>query len=488
MWHRVGTLLRARLAAGPRGGLPVAALLAQALIGATFCGVIRDRLPPFAYGVFALSLMAALVAIPLIGELGWMLRRDEAEEWVSALPVRARELKLARTLHLLLMLALLALGSLVPAAVLAPESTDLVPRLALPLLGLGLASLLAAVLLSLQNLLGERAEGLLVLLQTLLVIGVVVGTVLGLRSVPTLARIPTIGDEHAAYLWFFPPAWFAAPLASAEGEPSRWWLPLSAAAGAWSILLLLPHAAASRHGGSSWLDALLWPARACAQRFWVRRDERGVFDLVYDALPREREVVLRTVPMLGIPLAFLVIAQTGEDPTARQGILALLFFTVGVYLPILLTQVPASATPNAVWILSTAPVSHGAIECGTIKALAVRFLVPLYLLLGFVAWTQAGPDVVLRLALPGFLVSLLILRKLYPVCVEAPPLSTAPDELRVEFDWLGILAGIAFALTLVAVLANRYLDSVVPALIISTLLVVVDRTLDRRARAPRSAG
>ena len=96
MWHRVGILLRARLSAGPRGGLPIAALLAQALIAATFCGMVRDRLPPFAYGVFALSIMAALVAIPLIGELGWLLRRNEAEEFVSALPVRARELRLAR--------------------------------------------------------------------------------------------------------------------------------------------------------------------------------------------------------------------------------------------------------------------------------------------------------------------------------------------------------------------------------------------------------
>ncbi len=152
MWRRVGILLRARLSAGPRGGLPIAALLAQALIAATFCGMVRDRLPPFAYGVFALSIMAALVAIPLIGELGWLLRRDEAEEFVTALPVRARELRLARTLHLLLLLGVLALGSLVPAAALAPANADLLPRLALPLLRSNNLIMLAGIIFMLAGL------------------------------------------------------------------------------------------------------------------------------------------------------------------------------------------------------------------------------------------------------------------------------------------------------------------------------------------------
>lgn len=484
MLGRIRILLRARLASGAGSSSPVAALLAQALIASFFCALVNDALGPFAYGLFSLTLTCALVAIPLIGELGWILRRDPAEEWVGALPALAFERRVARTLHLALVLWVLALGSLVPAAIFVPDTTHVLPRLMLPVLGLGLVTLLAALLLLVQNLLGERAEGILVAFQTLLVLGVVVGVVLGVRSVPTLARMPGLGDEHARFLWFFPPSWFAAPLATAEGEPARWWLPGLAGALGLGLLLLLPPAASRRTVRAPWLSVLLWPLRRVATRFWVRADERGAFDLLYDALPREREVVLRTVPMIGIPLAFLVVASAEGGTQERSDVLALLLFTAGIYLPILLTHVPASATPLASWIHRTAPVSDDAVVAGAIKALAVRFLAPLYLLLGFVAWVQAGPNVVWRLALPGFLISLLVLRRLYRVCVDGAPLSTAPDEIRFDLDWFGLLGGYALALTGAAIAANRWLTPA-GALVLVLCLVAVEALAERASRLPR---
>ena len=486
-WRRVRAVLRARLAAEAEGGSTLAAagaaLPAPALISSLLCALVRDALPPFAYGLFALSLSAALVAIRLLGELGWLLRRDTAAEWIGALPVRARELETARVLHLTLMLWILALGSLVPAAVFAPEHTPLLPRLLLPVLGLGLATFLAAVLLVVQNLLGERAEALLVAFQTLLVIGVVVGVIAGLRAVPQLARIPTLGDEHAPFLWLFPPSWFAAPIASVEGQPPRWWLPASASLASFALLLSLPTPAATRHPRSRWLSVLLWPVRAFVARSWVRRDERGPFDLVYDALPLEREVVLRTVPMIGLPLAFLVLSA-GSDPPAGApppDILAILLFTVGIYLPILLTHVPACRTPEAAWLHRSAPVPAGAVVAGTIKALTVRFLVPLYAALAVVTWDQAGADAVLRLAVPGFLISLAVLRRLYPICVGAPPLSTAPEELRFDLDWFALLGGLALILPVAAGLANRLLTPFGAILLVAGLLAV-ERASDRALR------
>ena len=481
---RVLALLRARLASGPQGGLPVAAWLAQGVIIGVFCALVRDHLPPFAYGVFALSLSAAFLALPLLGELGWLLRRDEAEAWIEAQPVRRHELELARLAHLLILLGGLVLGGLVPAAVFAPSDTELWGRFALPLLGLGQAVLLAAILLGVQSSLGERAEGLLVALQTLLVIGVVVGLVLGLRWIPSLARLPTLGDEHAAFLWLLPPAWFAAPLAAAEGEAARLWLPAFVTVLALVVLALIPPPARERRAsGSSWLTLLFSPVRRLAQRWWVRSDERGPFDLVYDALPREREVVLRTVPMLGIPLAFLVVASTEEGVAgARADLLALLLFTVGVYLPILLTHVPGTSSPRAAWLTGTAPVPEGAIRSGAIKALAVRFLVPLFALLSFIAWTQAGALWTLRLAPPALIVALLVLRSLYPVCVSDPPLSVAPSDLRFELDWMGVLGGLSLVLTLLAVLAQRFVNGPVLGLGLLGAVLACEVLADRRLR------
>ncbi len=181
MGARILSLLRARLSAGPRGGFPASALLSQIFLCGAFCLLVRGALPPFAYGLVALTLSGALVCIPLLGELGWLLREDEAADWVEALPARPLELKLARTAHILLVLAFLSAGALIPGALLAPATTGLVGQLALPFLGVGLATALAAILLLAQGILGGRAEGLLVLLQTLVIVGVVVGLVAGLR-------------------------------------------------------------------------------------------------------------------------------------------------------------------------------------------------------------------------------------------------------------------------------------------------------------------
>lgn len=467
---RILAFLRARLAAGPRGGLPVATWFGHALVTAFFCGLVSDFLPPFAYGLFALSLLGALLAIPLLGELGWLLRQDAGEEWAATLPIRPIERRIARTLHLLLLLFGLALASLLPATWLLPSATSLGARLAFPLCGLAFAACLAAALLLLQSLLAGRAEGLLVLVQTLLVVAVVVGLVVGVRHVPLLARTPHLGDAGGGFLWLVPQAWCAAPLAGVEGEPTRAWLPALAGLGALACLALLPPASAPRSGrGEPLLARLLRPLRALATRWWVRPEERAAFDLVYDALPREREVVLRTYPMIGIPLAFLATAALGDPRTgaagpsgpgadaAREGLLALLFFTAGIYLPVLLTQIPASSSAAARWIQECAPVREGALACGAIKAVAVRFLLPLYAVLGWIAWLQAGPSFVLTVGLPGALSSLLVCQLLYPVCVRERPLSVAPDELRADLDWLGVLGVLALVLTLLSVAVQRFL-------------------------------
>lgn len=461
----------------------MALLLYQAALTSLFCALVRDVLPPFAYGLFSLGLAALLVAIPLIGELGWLLRRDPAGPWVAALPIRSVEIKIARSLHLGIMLWVLSMGSLLPAALFAPEATEPLARLCLPLLGLGLVTLVAALLLGVQNLLGERAEGLLIAFQTSLVVGVVLALVTGIKSIPDMARMPILGDEHAGFLWFVPPAWFAAPLAGAEGQPARWWLPILVGLLSLVALLALPAPLASRHVRTPWLSVLLAPVRRLAQRLWLRRDERGVFDLIFDALPREREVVLRTIPMLGIPLAFLVIAANGDlTDSKRTDLLALLLFTAGIYLPILLTHVPASASPRAAWLHQTAPISQGALVSGTIKALAVRFLVPLYAVLGFIAWYQAGPEVALQLTPAGFLVSLFVLRRLHAICVQDAPLSVLPSEIRFEMDWFGVLGGLSMMLLLLAILASR-LPPLMGAYPLSVLLLLLEWRQDRNLRA-----
>ncbi|MFT5688941.1 MAG: hypothetical protein ACI8PQ_001782 [Planctomycetota bacterium] len=488
-FSRVRALFLARLSSGPRGGLPVAALLANALVTALFCGLVSGSLPPFAYGLFSLTLMASLLAIPLLGDLGWLLRADPARAWVEALPAKPRELSAARALQLVVFLGALALAALLPVAFFGPGSV--LARLALIPLGFGVALCVAATLVAAQALLGGRAESALVLLQTGLVVGVLVGLVAGLRHVPTMKVLEQTQDLPQ-WLWILPSTWFAAAMApeSSLGQGTHIAVAIATGFLALAILVLLPAPKPiPRLGKEPLLAVLLRPIRALITRTWVRADERGFFDLVYDALPLEREVVLRTYPMLGIPLAFLAIGS--GDAEMRTDVLALLFFSSAVYLPVLLTQIPASESAAARWIHELSPAPDGAVVAGTIKALIVRFLVPLYAVLLGLAVLQGEAALALRLGPPGFLLSCIVLVRLYGTCVSDRPLSVPPDEIRTDLDWAGMLMGIGMGLAILAFIANRMLVTpvacvalyAVPALLLWMSLRAV-RLGDDQAASP----
>jgi hypothetical protein len=456
-------------------------------IAAALALLVRDVLPPYAYAVVMLSLALGLLALPLLGDFGFLLRADSAREWVEALPVRASELRIARTLLLLLLVMALAASALVPIALFAPHDVGVIGRFELFCAGVGQAMFVAAALLGLQSLLGSRAEAVLVLLQTVLVGGIVVGCLLGLRVVPYLVHVHGPLEAPASFA-LLPSAWFAGVLATGATTSTAWSVaPCIAFAIAVVILFAAPQVTNPLGRRAGWLAALLTPLRALAVRTWVRPEERGSFDLVYDALPLEREFVLRAYPMLAIPLAMLYAGSRDSTDSARDGLISVLLFTPAVYLPVLLVHVPASSTPEARWILDGAPVPRAAIDNGALKAVVVRFLVPVYALLFALAWSQSGVDFAARLTPIGFLLSLIVMRKLYATCVSDVPLSTPMSELESRLDWTGTLLGLGMSLTIVAILANLKVTSFVIAILVCSVLIVVERMLDVRTRGERAA-
>jgi hypothetical protein len=226
VWNRVLTVFRAGFAAHwGAGKWPAAPIVAHGTAAAVLCGLASGSLPPFAYGLFALAVSGALIALPLLGDFGPLLRSDPAAEWVEALPVTRGELRLARTLLVLFAVFVLSLASLLPAAWFAPPG--LAGKIALVGAGLGQAILVAALLLALQSTLGERAETLLVLLQTVLVVGVVLGLAVGLRScrgslgsrrpsIPGSASCRRRGSRPCS-----PPTHFRGPGEPRPGSPRR---------------------------------------------------------------------------------------------------------------------------------------------------------------------------------------------------------------------------------------------------------------------------
>lgn len=491
MLRRVQALFRARLQAQlGAAALPAAPLLAHGSLTALLCLLVRGALDPFTYGLFALTLSAGLVALSLLGELGSLLRADPAAEWSEPLPARPRERRIAHGLVALVLLCVLALGSLLPAALCAPASMDLGQRLALLLAGLEQCLAIGASLLAFQLVFGERAEGALVLVQTLLVVAIFAGFLIGLRAVPALRELGAGREAWPSWIALFPPACFAAAAVPPPGAwpgPPPWLAHLSAPV---SLLALLaapsPRASSGRTTGTL-LAALLAPFRALALRAWVARSERGAFELVYAALPLERDFVLRTYPMIGIPLAFLLAGARGEDGGEREGLLALLLFSPPVYLPVLVAHVCATASPRARWILDGAPLPAAAIRNGAIKALFLRFVLPLYLGLGCLALALGEGRLALLLGAPAALVSLAVLRRLYPRIVRDLPLSTAPDELDVRQDWMGLLLTLAVLLVALALLAQRFVQSYSQALLFTFTLLALEALADRRARRAQGA-
>lgn len=488
VWNRVLLLSSARLKAlgwGLSG--PLGPLMMHAAVTALLCSLVREGLPPFAYGVFALSLSGALVAIPLLGEFGSLLRADPTGDWVEALPVRRIELRLARSLSVLSFLALLACGSLVPAALLAPAAAGATGKLTLLLSGLEQVLCLAAVLIWLQNALSERAEGLLVALQTALIVGAILGTMFGLKQVPAMASWDSI--EDAGLGRFVPSAWFAAPLAKEVSAGARWIPELLTLCG---LALLIgtppPRLAQGRRGGGA-LAVLLTPLRRLAARFWVRSEERATFELVFDALPRERDFVLRTYPLIGIPLAFFWMGARSEVGADRESALALMLFTTAAYLPILILHVPVTASPKARWLLELAPLPMRALQSGAIKAVAVRFIVPLYVALGLLTWSLGGLALAIEMALPAALLALFIMHVLYKRLVGQLPLScTAQDVQAGETGGANLLFTLAIGLTLVSIFAYKTLTSIPRALIASAVLGLAIVLLERSREPSEGSG
>lgn len=459
MWNRILLLVRTHLAGewmGERGArLPVAPVLFQASLGLLLCGLARDALPPFGYAVFALSIPAALGALALLGELAPLLRADPAAEWIGSQPVRPIELRAARVLVVVLLLGGLALGSLLPAAALAPAGTGWVGRMAIVLGGLALCGFVAAVLLVLQGLLGGWAEGALVVLHTALFCLVIVGFLAGLGRLDALATFERAEGPLAAY----PPAWFASWLPGVAGTGGV----LAAAATLLAALAFafapFPRAPRARRKRAP-LTVLLAPLRALATRIWVRPAERGPFDLVYDGLPAERDFVTRTYPLMAVPFAFLLLgAESGTD--AGEGLFALLLFAPVAYLPVLLIHVPATATPAARWILDSAPLDPADEAAGARKAVALRLFAPLFLTLGVVVWWLGDLHLALRLTPVAAATGLLALRISWSTFVRQPPLSTAPGELGSAWDDAsasGMLAA-AIGSTLLAIAVWRYVPN-----------------------------
>lgn len=450
------------------GAWPVAPLLVHGAISGLLCALVSTTLTTGTYCVFALGLSAALLLVALLGDYAPLFAEDEALEWIETQPVRDIERRVARVLLMLAMVSLLALASLLPAAVLLPDA-DRLERAGLIGAGLGQALLLCAAILAITNALRGRASVLLILVQTLLVTVAVLSLILSPGIARTLAT--QAGAFAGAWAWL-PPVVFAQSPALAWGLTA---LALIA------VVLVPPSASRESSATSGPLDLIVRPLRGLIGRTWVRRNERAGYEFVLDALPREREFVLRTYPMLGIPLA-LLYAGSG-DARSPEALLTLLLFAPPVYLPVLLAYVPGSRSHAARWIFDCSPCSALDLHAGARKALALRFVLPLYLVLGAISAWMAGVEFALRVTPLALLTTLLFLKPLYGKLVSDLPLCVAPDRILARMDWAGLLMGVALLLVGIATATQVLIRTPMHAGLAAMILLFLLAAQERRVKA-----
>ena len=142
---------------------------------------------------------------------------------------------------------------------------------------------------------------------------------------------------------------------------------------------------------------------------------------------------MRAWPLGFAPLALLAV---GADPATDhgRGLYALACFAPAAYLPVFMTFVPTTATPEARWLLDAAPLAARDEAVGARWAVFVRVVVPLQaaisgLLLAAVPAAEVAAWSLVSLALSG-----LVLALAWAGSVEGAPLSRPATELGGAFE------------------------------------------------------
>lgn len=163
--------------------------------------------------------------------------------------------------------------------------------------------------------------------------------------------------------------------------------------------------------------------------------ERGVFELVYRILGRDRKIRLKIYPAFGYMAVFgmIFMMRSNEDLATTwvnlpytQYHLMLLYLTFMV-LQVALYEVPYSDDFKASWIYFAAPLgSPGVILSGMIKAVCTRLFLPGYAVVSSVVFAIWGAPAIDDIVI-AFLNNLIMVMLLATINKKKLPFSIAPD-------------------------------------------------------------
>jgi len=353
-------------------------IFTQSFLALVFAALMYPDTPTIPFAAANLSLSSLLVASGLLGNQDGTSRRIADHVLLSAAPVGAGTVLLARASHAAFYVCLVTIGmALPPAVLLGFLMHSWQPALAYVGLACacsGLASGALAVLLrALVRGMGYARAALVAgSLKAMLLGGGIVLFALGMQRLRGRADDLPIGRLGAECL----PPYQAARVLAHPGEEA-WrllWL-----LGAGVLLLVLAIALGDREPSRRARVNRHAPLRRLLRVLAPRGPRLGIADFVAVSMWRSAGFRTRVLPLLGLPAGMVFLSLPGTEPKHGFVFLCLLLQLPAIYLPFLIAFLPRADQADATWLFDQAPdTSQALVQDATWRALVTHVLVPVH--------------------------------------------------------------------------------------------------------------
>jgi hypothetical protein len=406
-------------------------LFSQGFLTFAFAALTYQEVGTTAFVAGNLAFAMVLTLTAMLGEVLGDDQRKADEDFVLTSPISPFVLHAAKAVHSLLVLLLFHFGLVLAPAILGMWNGGIAYVWAIPLASILLVGAVAGVLASMMELLQKwRGPSVVAsfssLVQTFLISSLFLGSLLGLRA---MFQGPSAFPGGISFLQILPPYWAARVTEwMADGRDPGvfgWWF---------LCLILLPF-------GIQALSSLI-PLRPrgskprreripfVASFFGTSRADQGMLRFTLTLLARDPAFRLRAVPLLGLPVAVVLLAlHSGVSEKEVPFFFALVHNLPLAWLPFLLHFVPYAMDYEASWLTRLGPEEPlRAGRRGVLLSFAILML-RLQVLLFLLDFGFRGFGPALLSSLQGFGLALVLLPFLM-ASLEEVPFSQDPADLK----------------------------------------------------------
>ena len=388
------------------------------------------------------SVVMTMVGMILVSDFTNVLIDTTDNAVLLPRPVSGRTILASRTAHIVSYLGILSLSLSACTLVTGMIAFDpLFPLLYLAMLACMLAFVIFAVYvfyLAAMHLFDmERFRDIILYFQIAMTVLIFAGYQVLPRLVE-MQKIRSIRIDRMWWIYFYPPAWMAAPfdlLAGRSGGPQVILTALAVAvplAGLFLVARVLApgfgralaalESTPSGRGGEGRRPSL---PSLLARLVTRKREERAAFEFFWPLFTRDRSFKLATYPSMAIVLIIMAVFMVFSDgegaghalsvlPQTKKYILGL-YFACGI-LPSAFVQMNFSDRYEGAWIFEALPFKRpGAILMGAFKVVFLRFAAPMFAAVAALTLAVWGGRVLPDVALAGcfFLLFSLVNRRIF---------------------------------------------------------------------------